>query len=184
MHGLADFSGLQAHHDALQRGIGLIQGRFGHVAEISAGRRGIDVLGIIHGERGEIGAAVEAVHQHFYFAADFGFVRGIVVFAIADDGFLAGGYDDLRDAVLRLGDVELLLVRRVEIGNVLIADADFRDDFAVHQFRDGLLAAQIAFQIVHGDAAVFQLAMKFILGEGAFHFGEFVFDFAVARDEI
>jgi len=92
-----------------------------------------------------------------------------VVFAIADDGFLARRHDDLCDAVLRLGDVELLLVRRVEIGNVLIADADFPRRLRGSSFCDGLLAAQIAFQIVHGDAAIFQLAVKFIFGVGAFH---------------
>jgi len=32
--------------------------------------------------------------------------------------------------------------------------------------------------------AIFQLAVKFIFGVGAFHFGEFVFDFTVARDQV
>jgi hypothetical protein len=42
----------------------------------------------------------------------------------------------LRDAILRLSDVELRLIRVVEVGDVLIGDTDFCDDFAIEKLRD------------------------------------------------
>ena len=164
--------------------IGLVERGLGNVAEIAAGRRGIHVFGIVHRELREIGAAVEAIHQHFYFALRFGVVGRVVVFAIANLRFLARGDDDLRDAILRLGDVELRFVRVVELGDVLIGDGDFGDDFTIQEFRDRKLAAQIGFQIADRNVAIFELALKFFFGVRALQLGEFIFDFAVARFEI
>jgi hypothetical protein len=90
----------------------------------------------------------------------------------------------LRDAILRLGDVELRLVRVVEVGDVLIGDADFGDDFAIQKFCDRKLAAQVGFQIGDRDVAIFELALKFFFGVWALQLGEFIFDFTVTGFEI
>ena len=106
------------------------------------------------------------------------------LFAIADLRLFARSHDDLRDAILRLGDIELRFVRVVEVGDVLIGDADFGDDFAIQKFCDRKLAAQIGFQIGDRDVAIFELALKFFFGVRALQLGEFVFDFTVAGFEI
>ena len=72
----------------------------------------------------------------------------------------------------------------VELGDVLIGDGNFGDDFAIQEFRDRKLAAQIGFQIGDRNVALFELALKFFFGVGALQLGEFVFDFTVAGLEI
>ena len=47
-----------------------------------------------------------------------------------------------------------------------------------------MLPAEVALEIVHRDAALPQLALEFIFGVRTLHFRKFVFDFAVAGDEV
>src|SRR4029077_8292220 len=66
---------LHSHHHFLERRVRLVQRRLRHIPQISARRRRVHVLGIIHRQLRKIRAAVQSVHQHFYFALRFRFVR-------------------------------------------------------------------------------------------------------------
>ena len=67
-------------------------------------------------------------------------------------GSFARSDDDLRDAVLRLRDVELVQIGVVEIDDVLIGDGNFRGDFAIQQLLNGKLTAQVALEVVNRHA--------------------------------
>ena len=184
--GLADLAGLQAKHHALQDRVGLrrIQGRFGNVAQIATGRRGIRILGIIHRQRRKIRAAVQLVLNIFALRCASASLVASSFLRLRTCGSLRGVITICEMRYCGLGDVKLVAVGVVEVLNVLIGDGDFRDHFAVQQLLDGELAAQIAFQVVHGHAAVFQLSLKFFFGEATFQLGELVFHFAVAGFEV
>ena len=63
----------------------------------------------------------------------FGFGIGgrLVVLAVVNGGIRMRRDHDLRDMILRLGDVELRAIFIVEVGHVLIGNGDFCDHFAV-----------------------------------------------------
>ena len=102
----------------------------------------------------EVGARVQFLDNHRSFATGFGFVRGLVVLAIVHGQDRGEGLDnDLRDAVLGLGDVELRAVLAVIVGGVLVGDRNFRNRLAVQQLLNPRTKAFgggcSALQVVH-----------------------------------
>ena len=86
---------------------------------------------------------------------------------------------DLRDAVLRIGHVELRAVLVVEVGHVLVSHGDLGDHFVIDHLLNGELLADVIAQVVHGVVARLELALELFLGVGALELGELVLDFAV-----
>ena len=120
-------------HRFLERGVYLraVQTGLGDVAKISAGRRRVHILGIVHGQLGEVRAAVEAVHEHLYFANRLGLIGRVVVLAVADLRVLARRNFDLRQMVGGLGHIELRFVGVIEIRHFLVGDGNLGQNFAV-----------------------------------------------------
>ena len=82
-------------------------------------------------------------------ALGLGIGGGVVVLAIAQARILVRSDHDLRDAVLRLGHVELRAVLVVKILHVLIRHGDLGHHFVIDHFLNGKLLADVVFQIVH-----------------------------------
>ena len=89
----------------------------------------------------EIRAAGDFLFEHARFAPASGSFMRFVVLAIVDAGIGLRRDDDLRDVILRLGDVKLRAILVVEVGDVLIGDGNLGDDFAVQQFLNRELTA-------------------------------------------
>ena len=108
---------------------------------------------------------------------------GIAVLAIADLRILHRGHQNLRQVVLRLSDIELRGIGFEEIAHVLIGDGDLGHHFAVDELLNGNLPAQRLFLVGDADAAILELLLELLFGEGAFQLGELVFHFAFAGFE-
>ena len=75
--------------------------------------------------------AAQFLFEHCDFALGFRVGGGFIVFAIVDRRIGVRRDHDLRDVILRLGDIELCAIFLVEVGDVLIGDRNFGDDFAI-----------------------------------------------------
>ncbi len=67
----------------------------------------------------------------------------------------------------------------VKIGDVLIGNRDFCDDFTIQKLLDRELPPDVILQIICANAPILQLPLKFVFSVGSFEFGEFVLDLAV-----
>ena len=84
----------------------------------------IGILGIILREHGEILALLDARVQAVDLLARLRLILGLVVAQIADVGVGRGRHQDLRQVNLGLGQIEVGLVGVVELGDVLVGNAD------------------------------------------------------------
>ncbi len=133
--GASGLARLHAQHRFFEHRIRLVQRGFGNEAKIAAGRRA-GVLGIVHGKLRKIGAGVQFLLEDAGFLAGFGFGSSLVVLAIVHGRIGVRGDDDLGDAVLGFSHVELRAILVIKVGDVLVGDGDFREDFAVKQLFD------------------------------------------------
>ena len=170
-------------HDGVARGrIGSFQARLGHGAEIAAVARGLGIFGILHRQRGEIVAAVEAIGDHLDFLARLGFVLRLVVLVVR----LRVGrrrHHDLGQVILRFDQIEFAFVRVVVVGDVLVGDVDFGRDFFVHHLLDGDGAPDVALEIGQGDFLSLSRLSNSSWVNGRLDFVVFAVDFFVGGQQ-
>jgi len=74
---------------------------------------------------------------------------------------------------LRLGQIEVGLVGVVEVGDILIGNADAGGSLLGEELLDAEIAAELSFQILDGHFAFVELLLKFLLRIGRFELREF-----------
>ena len=91
-------------------------------------------------------------------------------------GILAGRHDNLREAILRLREVELSPVVVVEVRDFLVGHRDLGGDLALEQLLDQQLALHASLQVVGSEAALSELQLERLvrrtgsaLGDGGVH---------------
>ena len=73
---------------------------------------------------------------------------------------------------LGLGQIEVGLVGVVEVGDVLVGNADAGSGFLVEQLLDAEIAAELRLQILDRHLALVELLLKLFLRVGRFELGE------------
>ncbi len=180
---VGDLAGLQLGDGGEGGGVGAQLGLIVK-AHVAAVRRRLRVLGEIHGQRAEVFARVQPVLQRLDLLPRLGVGGGLASLQVA--GLRGGnaGDADLGQMVLRLDQVELVLVLVVVVADIGVRYRDLGVDLLVQQLVDGERAAQVALDIVQGVVRCLQLRGELLLGVGRLHLRHFGVDVFGGRGEV
>ncbi len=164
-------------------GVGLLERRLRHQAQVAAVAGGFRVLGVIHGHGGEVLAAVEPVEQRLDLLARVGLVLRLIALLVAQLRVGRGGDHEVREVVLRLDEVEFRFVRVVVAGDIGVGNVDLRRDFLVRYLFDGDGAAQIALEVVERDLALLHALVELFLSVRRLDLVELLLHFLVGGEQ-